>query len=105
LETLRGDPGNPFEEPPHWMAETAWRASGTAMFDFVSRASQNFPRHAAVPQIATPVKGVRESWYLAAIAAIANAPGAGDLTKALKYTRELLLPHARSDRSAAHALA
>lgn len=74
LETLRGDPNNPFAEPPHtWMPKAAWRASGSGMFDFVARAKQTFPDYPAIQQVDITVEGVSESWLLAAFAILARA--------------------------------
>ena len=104
LETLRGDPNNPFASRPHgWMPKTAWRTRGTAMHDFVRRSGQNFPQHPARQQIAITVPGVKESWSLA-VSTVALA-GATDIAQALENARALFLSPARSDLGAALALA
>jgi hypothetical protein len=62
LETLRGDPNNPFAKPPlSWMPTAAWRANGNRMLDFVTRAKHTFPDHPAIQQVDITVEGVTES--------------------------------------------
>jgi hypothetical protein len=103
LETLRGDPNNPFAEPPHtWMPKAAWRASGSGMFDFVARAKQTFPDYPAIQQVDITVEGVSESWLLAAFAILARAD---NLTVGFGDVQKWLRPHAQSDASAARAFA
>jgi hypothetical protein len=103
LQTLRGDPNNPFAKPPHgWMPETAWRTRGSGMFDFVARAKQTFPEHGAIPQVDITVEGVTESWLLAAFALLSRA---NDLTTGFDGVWKWLRPHAQSDAGAAQAFA
>jgi tetratricopeptide (TPR) repeat protein len=103
LETLRGDPNNPFAQPPHsWMPKAAWRARGRGMFDFVARAKQTFPKHVAIPQVDITVEGVTESWLLAAFPFFSRA---NDLTTGFKELQKWVLPHAQSDPGAALAFA
>ena len=103
LETLIADPTDSFAEPPNpWMPQTAWRARGSAMFDFVARAKQTFPQHPAIPKVDITVSGVKESWYLAALAIVTRAI---DLTEGLDKARVWLLPHAETDHGAALAFA
>ncbi len=99
LETLRGS--NPVVDPPHsWMPETAWRVRGGGMADFVTRARQNFPIHPSVERVAITVRGVEESWLLAALSMTAD--GTNEL---LSKAREMLLAPARSDIGATNAFA
>jgi tetratricopeptide (TPR) repeat protein len=103
LEALRGDPTNPFAKPPHsWLPKAAWRARGSAMFDFVTRAKQTFPEHVSIPQVDITVEGVRESWLLAALAILS---GANDPTAGFDEVHNWLRPHTLLDAGAALAFA
>ena len=103
LETLRGDPNNPFAEAAHsWMPETAWRARGSGMFDFVARSKQTFPKHVAIQQVDITVKGVRESWLLSAFAVLSRA---NDPTEGFDAMQAWLRPRAQTDAGAALAFA
>ena len=103
LETLCGDLDNPFEEAPHaWLPETAWRTRGDAMFDFVARAKQTFPQHVSIPKLSITVRGVKESWLLAAFSILSQS---NNLTDGFTKLQEWMPPHAQSDVSAALALA
>jgi hypothetical protein len=101
LETLVCQP-NPFQPPPHhWMPVAAWRARGDKIADFVTRARQNFPTHAAIARIAITVPGVTESWLLTAIDTWAGADG---IDQAFAAARDRLLGPAARDAGAARAL-
>jgi hypothetical protein len=103
METLRGDPNNPFAKPLHrWMPEAAWRANGSAMFDFVARTKQTFPSHQAIPQVDITVEGVSESWLLGAFTVLSQA---NDLAEGFANLIAWVRPHAEADASAALALA
>jgi hypothetical protein len=102
LETLGGDPDNPFLDPPHgWMPELAWNIRGGATRDFVFRAIQNFPQHRALGRIAVTVKNVAESWVAAAVRA-STVPGTALQISAVGI--QFLRENARSDPAAAMAL-
>jgi tetratricopeptide (TPR) repeat protein len=102
LETLSGDPNNSFAVSPHsWMPKAAWRMRGSAMADFVRRAKQTFPEHAAIEQVNITVEGVEESWLLAAETILS---GANDLWVALDDVLKWIRPRAHSDVGAARAL-
>lgn len=101
LETLCND--NPFADPPQgWMPEAAWQVRGTMMANFVAQATENFPNHTSITRIAIIVKGVKESWVLAALTVVRQA---NDLTQRFTNVREMLLAPAQSDVGAAKALA
>ena len=102
LETLQYPKSRPAKRAHPWMPQTAWRARGSAMFDFVTRAKQTFPQHPAISQIDITVPGIKESWWLAALA-IVRRPN--NLTAGLNDAQAWLLPHAQSDTGAALAFA
>ena len=100
LETLH-DRDNPFAEPPHsWMPESAWRVRPNAMLDFVLRAKTNFPNHLSIKRIAITVRGVKESWLLAANSLIVGAQSADQF---FTNVYKMLHAAAKSDVGAAEA--
>jgi DNA polymerase III epsilon subunit-like protein len=106
LEALSADRYNPFAVPPHgWMPETAWQARGGAMADFVRRARQNFPRHPAIRKVAITVKGVSDSWELAARDALYRNYVYYDPRPGLRAASKILLGPAQSDVAAAGTFA
>jgi len=99
LETLRDDrEKKQYTKPPYWLSEAAWRAHGSTMEDFVTRATQNFPSHPSISRIAIIVPGVKESWHRMAFNELVKSV---DKNQAFADVQDILLAAAKFDIGAA----